>query len=367
MGPARRRRLPAAAALVAISMVALSACGGSGTGTGTSAASANGPFKFVISNNFLGNGFRPEVEQIAKLTANLAPFKGKIQLSVVNSDNTNAAQIQSIQSIIESKPAALLVDPGSGTALNPVLEQACKAGIVVIDYDQPVTAPCAHKVLEDYSSVLRVAGEWMAQQLGDKGQVFVDEGLAGAPSSAQIADSFLSGLKSGGANITIAGKFYSGYNKAQDQQGVDGLLVAHPDVNGIMNQGYCTGAFAALKAAGKPDVPSVCFSYMSELVACATAGQQCAVVANEPDIIQVAMKLALDILQHKSVPPTSQVVPVPLVLYVTNKNQFHPVGSGVTIEQIQTGVNAFPALPPDLGTPWTLPQYKITAQQAAGG
>jgi ribose transport system substrate-binding protein len=364
----RRRRTyrSAITALLGLAALVLAACSSGGATSTDGAKSGSGPFRIVLSNNFLGNGFRPEVEQIARLTADLPPFKGKIQISIVNSDNTNEAQIQSVENIIESKPSALLIDPGSSTALNPVVEQACKAGIVVVDYDQPLTAPCAHRVLENYNEVLPVAGEWMAKQLGGKGQIFVDQGLAGAPSSAQIAQAFLQGVRKEGPKISVAGTFYSGYNEAQDEQGVDGLLVAHPNVDGVMNQGYCTGGFAALKAEGKPDVPSVCFSYMSELVSCATSGRQCAVVANEPDIVQVAMKLALDVLEHKSAPPASQVVPVPLVLYVTDKDQFDPSVPGVTIEQIKLGVNAFPSLPPDLGTPWTLPGYQITAQQAAG-
>src|SRR5262245_56772319 len=46
----------------------------------TSKAAGGGPYTFVLSNNFLGNDWRPQVEKLAQLTANLPPFKGNVKL-----------------------------------------------------------------------------------------------------------------------------------------------------------------------------------------------------------------------------------------------------------------------------------------------
>jgi hypothetical protein len=43
-----------------------------------------------------------------------------------------------------------------------------------------------------------------------------------------------------------------------------------------------------------------------------------------------------------------------------------PAGNGVTVKVMQANKNFYPSLSPGLALPWTLPQYKITAAQAAG-
>ena len=40
----------------------------------------------------------------------------------------------------------------------------------------------------DWDRIPAVMAEWMATQLGGKGKIFVDRGLAGAPISAQSAE-----------------------------------------------------------------------------------------------------------------------------------------------------------------------------------
>ena len=100
---------------------------------------AAAPYKIVLSNNFLGNDWRPGMERVATLTSKLAPFKGKIQLSIQNAGATTSDQIASLNDIILSKPAAILVDASSAAALNPTLTRACNAGILVVSFDNPVT------------------------------------------------------------------------------------------------------------------------------------------------------------------------------------------------------------------------------------
>src|SRR5919201_71704 len=101
-------------------------------------------------------------------------------------ENTVQAQLNSLNNIIRRKPDAILVDAGSGSALDPTLKRACDQGILVISFDQVVTAPCAYKVESNWNAIPRVLAAWMARKLNGKGQVFMDLGLPGAPISSQI-------------------------------------------------------------------------------------------------------------------------------------------------------------------------------------
>ena len=126
------------------------------------------------------------MERIARLTAALAPFKGHMALQIANSQNTPQAQIASLNSIIESHPDAILVDDGAGPALNPVVQRACSLHILVVSFDNPVTAPCAYKVSQDMYSGQVVVGQWMNWALNGGGKIFVERGLP-SPASTPAA------------------------------------------------------------------------------------------------------------------------------------------------------------------------------------
>jgi ribose transport system substrate-binding protein len=322
-------------------------------------------YRFVLSNNFLGNDWRPQMERLATLTANLPPFKGQVTLTIQNAQNTTQAQIQSLNAVIATHPDAILLDAGSATALNPTVARACAAGIKVVSFDQPVTAPCAWKMTQNHSFGNILAGEWMGQILHGKGSVFVDRGLPGAPISKIIHDGFLKGLHMQAPAVKDVGEYDGGYAQGPEQQGISALLVGHPNVNGVMTQGYCKPVFNAFKNAGKPAVPATCYGYNGELVACAR-GHSCAIVTGSPVVVQLALELALKAVQGKPTPSKNQTLPVPWRLYVTNKAQFHPMTAGATIIQIKLGQNCYPNLPPGLALPFTLSRYHITPQQAAG-
>src|ERR1041385_3238476 len=149
----------------------------------STAPSAHAAKEYTIyfSNTFLGNDWRQQMERVAKVSATKGPLAGRVNLKIENVENTVQAQINSLNNIIQQRPDAILVDAGSATALNPTLERACKLGILVISFDQIVTAPCAYKVESDWNAIPRVQAAWLAKMLNGKGNVFMDLGVPGAP------------------------------------------------------------------------------------------------------------------------------------------------------------------------------------------
>jgi ribose transport system substrate-binding protein len=369
-----RSGLRAGAALLVGMALLAAGCGsddsGSGGGeqdAGAAAAGGDKVYKVVLSNNFLGNDFRPQMIRLAELTAKQPPFAGKIELEVVNSEPTTQAQVASLNNIIQSKPDAILIDAGSPTALNPAIARACAAGITVVSFDQPVTAECAYEVAQDMKAGQIVVGQWMNQVLGGKGKILVDRGLPGAPVSKLIQDGFMEGLDIDGG-VDVAGEYDGKYAPGPEQQGISQLLVGNKDVTGVMTQGYCSPAFKAFEQAGISELPAAtCYGYNGELVSCVEEKADCAVLTGSPVVVQIAMELALGVLEGDA-PPTEDVVPVPMKLYVTNADEFQPTENpaNVEIEQIELGENAYPDLPPGLALPISKDEYDITPEQAAG-
>ena len=85
----RKRRTRIAVASVGAAAVAVALCvsfiGSASAGTSSTKAKKEPPYTFVVSNNFLGNDWRPQVEKLATLTSKLPPFKGKVNVKIVNS------------------------------------------------------------------------------------------------------------------------------------------------------------------------------------------------------------------------------------------------------------------------------------------
>jgi ribose transport system substrate-binding protein len=359
-------------ALVRISVIAAVLTGvvfAAGTGPKSLAATAGShtharTYTIYLSNNFLGNDWRQQMERSARVAVQKAPLKGRVNLIVENVATTVQAQINSLNNIISRHPDAILIDAGSGTALNPVIQRACAQRIIVISFDQVVTSPCAFKMESNWNIMPRVLATWIAKVLNGKGNVFMDRGLPGAPISAQIQNGYTSVLNRY-PGIKVVGYFNGNYAFGPEQSGVAALLAAHPNVDGILTQGYGAASIKALQQAGHKLVPVIGYSYNVSMTTCAkTPGAQCAFGSNAAYISAEAIRLAVRILDGKaSRSPRHIYLYTPY--YVTT-----PVAitgyPHVVQQKIRIGVNAFPNLPGGLSLPFSPKWVHITPREAAG-
>jgi ribose transport system substrate-binding protein len=204
----------------------------------------------------------------------------------------------------------------------------------------------------------------MAVQLNGKGKVFIDRGLAGAPISAALVKGYLDVLKKY-PGIEVIGNYNGEYALGPEQAGVAALLAAHPEVDGILTQGYGTGAIKALQDAGRKIVPVTAFSYNVAAVTCAqTPGAKCILGSNPAYLSSEAIKLAVDILDGKPKPADRHI----LVYgdFVTTdpiKSALYP---DAVMDKIEIGKNAFPDGAPGLTLPVTPSWVDITAKDASG-
>ncbi|MBZ9674681.1 substrate-binding domain-containing protein [Mesorhizobium sp. ES1-1] len=333
-------------------------------GTAPSHAEDKKPYTIYLSNNFVGNDWRQQMERVATVSVSKGPLKGRVDLKIENVENTVQAQINSLNNIIRQKPDAILVDAGSDSALNPTIKKACDAGIVVISFDQVVTEPCAFAVASDWDRIPSVMAEWMAKQLGGKGNIILDRGLAGAPISAQLQQGYEKVLAKY-PDIKVVGYYNGNYALGPEQSGVAALLAANPKIDGIMTQGYGSGAIQALKDAGRPIVPVVGFSYNVAAVTCAqTQGAKCILGSNPAYLSSEAIKLAVEILDTGKKPADRSVsVKGDFVTTDPFESQLYP---GTKMIKIAVGENAFPDQAPGLTLPITPDWVEITAAEAAG-
>jgi ribose transport system substrate-binding protein len=324
---------------------------------------AAGPYVIYLSNNFVGNDWRQQMERVAQVAVGKPPLAGKVDLHIENAEGTVQAQINSLNNIIRSKPNAILIDASSAEALNPTIKKACDAGIVVVSFDQTVSAECAYKLHSDFDVMANNQAEWMAAILGGKGKVLMDRGLAGAPISEQFAKNYADVLKKY-PGIEVEGYFNGNYAAGPEQEGVASLLAAHPQVDGIFSQGYGTGAIKALQNAGRPLVPVVAAAFNGTGVVCAqTAGVKCWLGANPPSLSAEAIKLAVDVLDGKKPADMTVLFNSPGLTTDMVDAKYMPNTSAVKIE---LGKTVFPDLSPGLSLPISPDWVSISAKEASG-
>ena len=236
----------------------------------------------------------------------------------------------------------------------------------MISLDQVVTEPCAYALESDWNRIPAVLAEWTAKQIGGKGKVFVDRGLAGAPISAQLENGYLEVLKKY-PDIEVIGNYNGQYALGPEQEGVASLLAAHPEVDAILTQGYGTGAMKALQDAGKKLVPVTAFSYNGTATACAqTEGAKCIIGSNPAWLSAEALRLAVDILDGKKPKvPTDRHVLIKAPFMTTDpiKSDLYPDEQMIKIE---LGKNAFTDIAPGVTLPLSPDWVEITPKEAAG-
>lgn len=321
-------------------------------------------YEIYLSNNFVGNDWRQQMLRSAEAAITKPPLAGRVNLRIENVENAVQAQINSLNNMIRERPDAILIDSASAEGLNPTIRRACDEGILVISFDQVVTEECAFALASDWDMIPAVMAEWLATQMGGKGKVFVDRGLAGAPISAQLQEGYEAVLAKY-PDIEIVGYFNGDYALGPEQAGVAALLAANPQVDGILTQGYGAGAIQALVNAGRPMVPVVGGAYnVSALTCLETEGANCILMSNPAYMSAEAIKLAVEILDTGVRPAERSIVfKGPMLTNTPMQSTLYP---DQPMEKLELGLNAFPDQPPGLGMPITPEWVEITAAEAAG-
>jgi ribose transport system substrate-binding protein len=196
------RRLPiSAAALAAVAVLGLAACGDTKTKTVTVQAtptSATGAesgktVHIIASVPPTDHGWLGAISKNAKAAAAQHP---DVKFDLVQAADADS-QAQQVEQAISQKPDALVVLPQDGAALTPVAQKAERAGIPVVNIDRLFTKPDAATatVLGDNYQIGVLAADYISDQLKCKGNVVEIQGLAGISVTTDRSKGFTDELK----------------------------------------------------------------------------------------------------------------------------------------------------------------------------
>ncbi|MBC5648212.1 substrate-binding domain-containing protein [Christensenella tenuis] len=265
---------------------------------------------FVIgfSNSYNGNTYRQTEEALFKELADKLKAEGVLSdYIIVESNQDNATQVSQIQSLVLKGVDAIIVDPGSATALNGAIEDAEAAGVpVIIANGGPVTTDKCYQINFDYTAAITPAAEYVVDRLNGKGDVLISRGIAGVPSD----DGFYAGMMQvfeQYPDINIVGEVYSEWTTSVAQQQIASILPSLDNVDAVIGEGgdgY--GAVQAFEAANR-EVPLVIGGNRGNFLSWwaneyEENGYETYSWTTNPGITAAGLFVAVDILRGKDVP-----------------------------------------------------------------
>ncbi len=209
-------------------------------------------FKIGLSNGWVGSEWRTQMIEEAQAAAAAWKEKGHNVEVVVQSANVDVpGQIAHVRNFINEGVNAIIINPNSPTAFDPVFAQAKEAGILVISTDAEVSSPDATYVGIDQKAWGAAGAEWLAKTLEGKGNVVAINGVAGHPANEMRVAGYRE-VFAKFPDIKIVNEVNADWDQAKGQQAMQNLLATYPDIKGVWVQdGMAAGAWKSIMDAGK--------------------------------------------------------------------------------------------------------------------
>jgi ribose transport system substrate-binding protein len=216
------------------------------------------PWTIGYASSYAGNTWRADV--MKRLQEEIIPKWKKLGLVkdvIITQSNLNdSTQIQQMRQLVDQGADAIIVCCSNPTALNQTVKYAYDRGVPVFSAVGYLTSPYAVNSSANFVVGGSMLGEWMAKQIGGKGNVLIVEGIPGASAS----DSQNVGvLKAVGKypDIKIVGQVAGMWTDQVAQSEIQKWLATNPGkLDGIIIQSASElGALRALKQSGRDMVP----------------------------------------------------------------------------------------------------------------
>jgi len=261
----------------------------------------NKSFKIGLSNGWVGSEWRTQMISEAEEAAKKWKEKGvDVQIVVQNATVDVPGQIAHVRNFINQGVDAIIINPNSPTAFDPVFKQAKQKGILVIATDAEVSSKDAMYIGIDQKRCGVLGGEWLGKTLSGKGNVVAINGVAGHPAN----EARISGYRESLAKypeIKIINEVSGNWDQAQGQQAMQNLLATYPDINGVFVQdGMAAGAWKSILDAKKEDQIAATGEIRKDFIDMWNERKlNSGAYVNPPGVMASALNIAVFMLQGK--------------------------------------------------------------------
>lgn len=298
------------------------------------AASTDGKFKIAVSNAYMGNDWRQLMIKCLEVAVTKDAYKDKVELTVVNSENSAEAQASAIDAMVEQGYDAILIDASSSAALIPSIDRALEKGIKVVTFDSVVDEDGVYTVQTDFVSMVEAWAKYLCEKCGSGANIAVDTGMPGSTNGNTIYEAAMAVFKE--YDMNVVAEFASQYADGVCQEQLASVLAANPDLDGIFCQAYAESCYSALTQAGMDLIPCTTFDTNLGMMTVLNNDMDVIIGNNCPGVGVIALDVAVRVLEGETV---EQDTFVTAGLFVNEKDAGIDVGLPTTV--IKEGVNCW--------------------------
>jgi len=209
-------------------------------------------------------------------------------LVVLDSQNNPAKELANVQDLSVRGTKLLLINPTDSDAVGNAVKMANQANIPVITLDRVAAqGKVVSHVASDNRLGGKMAGDYIAQRVGEKAKIIELAGIAGTSAARERGEGFKTAADA--HKFVILASQPADFDRTKGLNVMQNLLTAHPDVQAVFaqNDEMALGAMRALQTAGKSDVVVVGFDGTADGVKAVQGGKLAATVAQQPEQIGV--------------------------------------------------------------------------------
>lgn len=231
-------------------------------------------------------------------------------LVVLDSQNDPSKELSNVEDITVRGAKVLLINPTDSTAVVNAVRVANKKNIPVITLDRGAAqGNVVSHIASDNVAGGKMAGDFIAEKLGDNAKVIQLEGIAGTSAARERGEGFKQAVQA--HKFEILASQPADFDRTKGLNVMENLLTAQPNVQAVFaqNDEMALGAIRAVQAANK-SVLIVGFDGTDDGVKAVKSGKLGATIAQQPDLIgALGVQTADKIIKGEKV---EAKIPVPL-------------------------------------------------------
>lgn len=207
------------------------------------------------------------------------------KLIVLDSQNDPSKELSNVEDLTVRGAKVLLINPTDSTAVSNAVAIANRNKIPVITLDRGAAkGEVVSHIASDNIAGGKMAGDFIAQKLGDGAKVIQLEGLAGTSAARERGEGFKQAIKE--HKFDVLASQPADFDRTKGLNVTENLLASKGAVQAIFaqNDEMALGALRAIGAAGKK-VLVVGFDGTEDGVKAVKSGKLAATVAQQPELI----------------------------------------------------------------------------------
>ncbi|MDG2954994.1 ribose ABC transporter substrate-binding protein RbsB [Bisgaard Taxon 10/6] len=207
------------------------------------------------------------------------------KLIVLDSQNDPSKELSNVEDLTVRGAKVLLINPTDSTAVSNAVAIANRNKIPVITLDRGAAkGEVVSHIASDNIAGGKMAGDFIAQKLGNGAKVIQLEGLAGTSAARERGEGFKQAIKE--HKFDVLASQPADFDRTKGLNVTENLLASKGAVQAIFaqNDEMALGALRAIGAAGKK-VLVVGFDGTEDGVKAVKSGKLAATVAQQPELI----------------------------------------------------------------------------------